>query len=43
VRCGEGSLNEKNFYLNFFEEKYEEFRSSRLSYEEFINMLSKQY
>jgi hypothetical protein len=36
-------MNEKNFYLNFYEEKYEEFRSSRLSYDDFVSMLSKQY
>jgi hypothetical protein len=40
VRCGENTLNERNFYLNFYAEKYEEFRVYKFSFEEFIAMLS---
>ena len=32
VRCGESTLNEKHFYLNFYEEKYAEYKNSNLSY-----------
>ena len=39
IRCGEASLNEKNFYCNFYEERYEEFRSYKINFEEFANML----
>jgi hypothetical protein len=43
IRCGENSEHEKNFYLNFYEEKYEEYKSYKLTYEEFTGMLAKQY
>jgi hypothetical protein len=42
VRCGEHTLNEKNFYLNFFEEKYDEYRTYKMNYEEFTGMLRQQ-
>ena len=43
VRCGENSLNEKNFYLNFYEEKYDEFHGYKMTYDEFLSFLSKKY
>lgn len=43
VRCGENSEHEKNFYLHFYEEKYDEFKTYKLSFEEFVAMLNKHH
>jgi hypothetical protein len=33
VRCGENTIHEKEFYLKFYEEKYDEYRSYKISYD----------
>lgn len=43
VRCGEGSLNEKSFYLSFYAEKYEEFKTCKMTLSEFYATLGQQY
>lgn len=39
VRCGEGSLAEKSYYLNYFEEKYQEFKNFNYSLPEFVKII----
>jgi hypothetical protein len=39
VRCGENTLNEKQFYMNFYAEKYEEFRGFKMTLGDFIAFL----
>jgi hypothetical protein len=41
IQCGEKTSNEKNFYLNFYQEKYEEFKHYKWSVEEFMIGISK--
>ncbi len=43
VRCGEGTVNEKTFYMNFYAEKYDEFKGCKLSLSEFLVTLTQQF